>query len=362
MKQFLLLLLLISVVFINPIRGITGVNFLHLIFATILTILTYKRKTLFSDYLMPFNIWVLIVFFYNLLIRPSEFSSLFHSLTQYIFIINIIPVIFNHKDIDIRKYSRLLIKFGIILLIGGYVHFSGNYNIYGLINEPIWSELNEWPHVKYRMVSFITSPQNYAAITYTIFIISIFNKSTNKFIRYSYMLLFLPQLFISGTRMPIITIFITVLFLLFKSFSFKFIFRTLIISVFLFLILSQFEFHTFSRISLAAIVYNNPVYESWLFYIQQIDVNSMFLSQNFGKLKTYSDQLDAESFIIKSTYELGIFGMLFFIPLVKKYVNFESNFQIHISMIFIIASFLTPAFSGSIFPLIILPYLLLKKC
>lgn len=364
MKQLLLVFVLISIVFVNPIRSISGISFLHLIFATALAVLSYKKRTESKTYLLPFNIWVLIVFSYNLLNRPSEFITLFYTLTQYLFVINVIPIIFNSKDIDIRKYSNLLIKLGIILLIGGYVHYSGNYNIYGLINENIWSELNEWPHVRYRMVSFITSPQNYAAITYTILIISFFNRSTHKFLRLSYILLFLPQLLISGTRMPLIIIITTVLLMLFYKFSFKKFGIILLVFFLGFIAFINFEFNSFSRFSVTEIIIENPIYESWIFYVSQMDVNSLILSQNFAKVKTslFSDILDPESFVIKSLYELGLFGILFFIPLAKKYISFENDFQIHISSIFIVASFLTPAFSGSIFPLIILPYLLLKKC
>ena len=93
-----------------------------------------------------------------------------------------------------------------------------------------------------------------------------------------------------------------------------------------------------------------------------MNFSDYFISLNFAKVQTYSDLLDPESFIIKILYEVGILGILLFIPLAKNYISFKNTFTMLMSSIFVVGSFLTPAFSGSIFPIIILPYLLKKRC
>ena len=179
MYKFLYVILILSVFFINSIRTVLNIDFLHLIVVLILSLLSIRNFKLYK-YLIPYNLIIIITFLINLFFGSSTYDNLVFSLIQYLLIVNLIPVIINQKSFNIEFFSNTLIFFGCFLLAGGYIHYFGNYNIGGLIQEPIWSELENYSHVRYRMVSFITSPQNYSAITFTVFIISISSKARNQ--------------------------------------------------------------------------------------------------------------------------------------------------------------------------------------
>ena len=360
-QKILIQLILFTTVFVNPIRGFLNVSFLHLFFISVYVLFSWHSLRLYK-YLVPFTVVVLLTAAYNYSIGTADFSQIIYSIIQYLILIHFIPAICYSKGFRIGFYSNSILVYGLLLILGGYIHYSGNYSIFGLINEPIWSELQEYEQVRYRMISFISSPQNYSAITYLILIIAFYSKASNIWIRYLYILLYIPQIFISGTRLPLITFLVFISIDLITKTSLKKIFSYTIVTL-LFILAFNSGFNSFSRFSIERILLDNPIYTSWIYYINQLNLSNIFISNHFGLVQTYSDQLDPESFLIKAIYELGIIGIITFLPIANRYINLKKNtFNLHISLIFIIASFLTPAFSGSIFPIFCLPYLIMREC
>lgn len=363
MRKFIWIYLFF-VMFTGLFRNLMALSLGHLVLLAVacIFIILYEVKVRLPKAILLYASVMTVSLIINLFFSPNPTPVILFSFVQYSLLVVLSFLLVQSSRFSYLDYVRSLLWFGIPLILGGYIHKFISYSIFGLIYNKIWTELDFYSSVSYRMISFILSPQSFSAVTFIVAIVAIELYFYRKnFLSILYLFLYIPTIFIAGTRYPLIVLFIFAIILLSKNYRYLKVFRYVVFGcVFLFsFVLIGGE--TFSRISFDSLILSNPIFISWSYYLSMVTAENYLFATNMGSIDTWSSELSPESFIIRTIYEIGFIPLLAVLNYFFKIISFKDSYSIAYGTALLTSVLFTPAFSGSIVPAIVLPIVYCRR-
>jgi hypothetical protein len=298
-------------------------------------------------YIFLFNTYILLLLFKDLILNNPIIS--FVGALNYLLFLNYFYLKFKlfKSNKHLSKYINFLI---ITISFGAIVNFFVTPNIFGLINETIYSNEENLTKLTFtkRAISFIKSPQSLGFVMALVFLLQ--RRKTIKH-KISLLLTFLVGI-ITFSKSFFLTISASIL-LRYKR-KLAYIIALIITCV------NLIDINLFSEgLQRIINVYNvissftsSDRFQSYYYFLTYEDLPSFLLGNGIGKLSRGAEILSnsneifrsSESFIIQTYYEIGIIGLLLFILLMFNIFRNLKNKEVFIVVLFL--SIFTPSLYG----------------
>ncbi|MDC3390675.1 hypothetical protein OAX32_04120, partial [Flavobacteriales bacterium] len=245
------------------------------------------------------------------------------------------------------KYINYIFFF---ILIGAFVNFFVSPNIFGLINETVYSNQENLSKLNFtkRAISFIKSPQSLGFILSLFFLLHKHNNIKSK--------IFSLLIFIAGIITFSKSFFLTIV----TSISFKYKRKLAYIFIIVITLINFIDVNVLpsglQRIlnignTVSNFANSNRV-ESYSYFLTYDNFPAFMLGNGVGKLSRGAEMFSksneifqsSESFIIQLYYEIGIIGLFIFLLLMTKIFRNLKNKEVF--FVILILSIFTPSLYG----------------
>lgn len=300
-----------------------------------------------NGYIFVFNIYILLLVFKDLILNNPIVSII--GALNYLLFLNYFY--FKFKLFKSNNYLKKYINFLIIIIsFGAIINFFFSPNIFGLINETIYSNEENLSKLTFtkRAISFIKSPQSLGFVMSLVFLLQ--RRDT---IKHKIYLLFT---FVVGIITFSKSFFLTISASILLKYKRKLAYIiALIITLVNFIDLNFFS-QGFQRIFNVFNVISNFTssdrFQSYSYFLIYEDLPTFLFGNGVGKLsrgaEIFSNNNEifrsSESFIIQTYYEIGIIGLLLFVLLMFKFFKNLKNKEVFIVILFL--SIFTPSLYG----------------
>ena len=286
------------------------------------------------------------VLLFSFIIGSNSFADKLEALVIYSW-----PILFLFTRIRIKLniYNSVFLL-GIVLNIGGLIMYYISTDLFGLISDPIWTNNAELSYRNKRMISFISNPQNFSAISF-LSIAVIEKVQYNFIIMVVGFILFLACAILGGTRFALLAL---IMWLLVR-FKFKVVWL-------LFPIVFCLATLSLNRLSFESLFVANPIFLSWAYFLSIILSSGwgILVSTKLGSLNSIIGELSPESYWLKTWFEIGLIGTIGIVSVMyKEILRYYSRDLLGIYVYFLLSFFLTPTLYGSLSSVI--AYLLIRN-
>lgn len=300
-----------------------------------------------NGYIFVFNIYILLLIFKDLIFNNPIISIV--GALNYLLFLNYFY--FKFKLFKSNNHLNKYINFTIIIIsFGAIINFFFSPNIFGLINETVYSNEENLLKITFtkRAISFIKSPQSLGFLMSLVFLMQ--KRDT---IKHKISLLFT---FVVGIITFSKSFFLTVLASLLLKYKRKLAYIIALITAFFSLIDLNLFSQGFQRIFNIYNVISNFTtsdrFQSYSYFLIYEDLPTFLFGNGVGKLsrgaEIFSNNNEifrsSESFIIQMYFEIGIIGLLLFVLLMFKFFKNLKNKEVFIVILFL--SIFTPSLYG----------------
>ena len=321
-----------------------GIAYVHFF----LFVIQYLKKHInqpINKTLILLNLFFLCQLLYHILFN-NTFTSIIGYSNIVLFLNYTYLLIYMENDkIFLINCFKIFILF---LCIGGIINFFISPDIFGLIDNSIYSDESKFDNINFtkRAISFIKSPQSLGFVLGLIFLT--INKQKYRGKLFSALVFFVGL--ITFSRSFIISILIWVV----NQIRVKFLYFLIICSSFIYFFEKIVGISGFDRLINFQDAVNNFVYSerffAYTYYLKFDSIESFLFGHGIGKLSrgaeiiNFNSFISSESYFIQIFYETGIVGFLFIFLFFIKTLLKSYNPLLVISLIII--SFLTPSLYG----------------
>ena len=352
MKNFKFLFILICLSFLF--RDLLGrylplgeYYFIGVVLIDLFFMIIKNKFKITNGYIAAFNGYLLILVIKDFILN-NPIVSIIGSL-NYLLFLNFFYLKFK-LNTDIKYYNKYINYIFFFILIGAFVNFFVSPNIFGLINETVYSNQENLSKLNFtkRAVSFIKSPQSLGFILSLFFLLHKRYNIKSK--------IFSLIIFIAGIITFSKSFFLTIFTSISLKYRRKLVYIFIIIITFInFIDVNALPFG-FQRILNIGNTVNNFAnsdrVESYSYFLTYDNFPTFMLGNGVGKLSrgaeifSNSNEIfqSSESFIIQLYYEIGILGLFIFLLLMTKIFRNLKNKEVF--FIILILSIFTPSLYG----------------
>ena len=352
MKNFKFLFILICLSFLF--RDLLGrylplgeYYFIGVVLIDLFFMIIKNKFKITNGYIAAFNGYLLILVIKDFILN-NPIVSIIGSL-NYLLFLNFFYLKFK-LNTDIKYYNKYINYTFFFILIGAFVNFFVSPNIFGLINETVYSNQENLSKLNFtkRAISFIKSPQSLGFILSLFFLLHKRYNIKSK--------IFSLIIFIAGIITFSKSFFLTIFTSISLKYRRKLVYIFIIIITFInFIDVNVLPFGLQRILNIGNTVKNfansNRV-ESYSYFLTYDNFPTFMLGNGVGKLSrgaeifSNSNEIfqSSESFIIQLYYEIGIIGLFIFLLLMTKIFRNLKNKEVF--FIILILSIFTPSLYG----------------
>lgn len=352
MKNFKFLFILICLSFLF--RDLLGrylplgeYYFIGVVLIDLFFMIIKNKFKITNGYIFAFNIYILLLVIKDLILNNPIISII--GALNYLLFLNYFYLKFklDKPHNYLNKYINFLIIF---ISFGAIINFFVSPNIFGLINETIYSNEENLLKTTFtkRAISFIKSPQSLGFVMSLVFLLYKRNTVKNK--------IFSFFIFIVGIITFSKSFFITISAAVILKYKRKLAYIIAFIISCIYLIDLNFFTEGFQRIFN---IYNtisnftsSDRFQSYSYFLTYDNFPTFMLGNGVGKLSRGAEMFSksneifqsSESFIIQLYYEIGIIGLFIFLLLMTKIFRNLKNKEVF--FVILILSIFTPSLYG----------------
>lgn len=321
--------------------------FIAVVLIDLFFMLLKNKFKITNGYIFAFNIYLLLLLVKDVILN-NPLVSLIGSL-NYLLFLNYFYFKFK-LNTDVSHYTKYINYIFLFILVGAFVNFFVSPNIFGLINETVFSNQENLSKLNFtkRAISFIKSPQSLG------FVLSLFFLLKKRYDIKSK--IFSLVIFIAGLITFSKSFFLTIFTSIILRYRRKIVYVFIIIITFINFIDINSLPSAFQRIFNIGMIVSNfsnsSRVESYSYFLTYKNFPTLMLGNGIGKLSrgaevfSISNEIfySSESFIIQLYYEIGIIGLFIFILLMTKIFRNLKNKNVF--FIILILSIFTPSLYG----------------